>query len=217
MHRYFRVLLLLISPLLFGCSTTTKQTIATIGKVAFGNDDVVLGKDKINSIPYASAYIKVGDNPQAFVVLAYADKQGNLSWMSADHRMFVTRAGRLIKTIGLDNDLVSLSSLADEPLTKLTSKDSLTWQFQAEWEKDYVSGYFINSHILKKAKATIDILDEPHQTELFEELISIQHNGYSWENYYWVDQKTGQIVKSKQQLGPDLPVIEITILKPYAP
>ena len=54
----------------------------------------------------ASAYLKVGDAPRAFVVLGFADAT-SLKWFTADRNMIITRNGRVIKTLGFGNDFSS--------------------------------------------------------------------------------------------------------------
>lgn len=216
MHQIYRIFFLCSMPLLFSCSTTTNSTLATVRQVAFGNDDVIMSAEQVKKLPYASAYIKIDGNPQAFVVLAYVDKDDRLTWVSANNTMFITKHGRIIKTIGLENDLSSISSVAQDPLTELIPKSNYRWQFQAEWATDYVSGYRMLSHISYIGKFNISVIDASYGTNLFEENISVEHNGDSWKNYYWVDPETSLVVKSKQRIGPNLPIIEMTILKPYA-
>lgn len=211
-----RVSLLLGMTLLVGCSTTTYNTLSTIKQAALGDSDVVVSMSQVENLPYASAYIRVGDNPQAFVVLAFADKNGNLSWMSADHTLFITHAGRIIKTVGLENDLMLLSSASRDPLKSTHIDHPVSWRFQAEWAKDYVSGYTLLSQIKTVKEVTLPILDKKYDTWLLEESIELEHSGEGWQNRYWVDSQTGAILKSEQQLGPHLPVIEMTILKPYS-
>lgn len=216
MHQIYRILFLCSMSLLFSCSTTTNSTLATVRQVAFGNDDVIMSAEQVKKLPYASAYIKIDGNPQAFVVLAYADEDDRLSWVSANNTVFITKHGRIIKTVGLENDLSLISSAAQDPLTELRSKSNYRWQFQAEWAMDYVSGYRMLSRLNHIGKSNNSIIDASYETELFEEDISVEHSGDSWKNYYWVDPETSLVVKSKQRIGPNLPVIEMTILKPYA-
>ena len=67
---------------------------------------------------------KVGDVPQALVILAYVDGP-RMSWVSADGVMFVTQYGRLIKTVGLPNDLRYLGSLDKDPLKTSCRQDAI--------------------------------------------------------------------------------------------
>lgn len=209
--------------LLSGCSATSTDTYATFRYALFGGDDVEVTTEKVRELPYASAYLRVGDNPQALVVLAFADPDGSLSWVSSDNKLFITKAGRLYKTVGLKNDLYLVASSWPDPLHKMADSpddvlnpDAMPWQYNAEWENDYVSGYKMQAKFISAVPEKLLILDKSHDVMLVDELVSFGQSQNSWHNYYWFERSTGRILKSQQQLGPDLPVIEMTILKPYA-
>lgn len=209
--------------LLSGCSATSSDTYATLRYAFLGVDDVEVTTEKVRELPYASAYLRVGDNPQALVVLAFVDPDGSLSWVSADNKLFVTKAGRLYKTVGLENDLYLVASSWPDPLQKMAdspddvlSPNSMYWQYNAEWERDYVSGYKMQSKFISVVPEKLLILEKSHDVMLIDELVSFGQSQNSWHNYYWFERSTGRILKSQQKLGPDLPVIEMTILKPYA-
>jgi uncharacterized protein YceK len=218
--RFFILLGLL---LLSGCSSISSDTYATLRYAFWGVDDVEVTTEKVRELPYASAYLQVGDNPQALVVLAFADPDGSLSWVSSDNKIFVTKSGRLYKTVGLENDLYLVASYWPDPLQKMAdapddvlNPDAMRWQYNAEWEKDYVSGYKMQTKFISAVPEKLLILDKSHDVMLIDELVSFGQGQNSWHNYYWFERSTGRILKSQQQLGPDLPVIEMTILKPYA-
>ncbi|WP_068976655.1 MULTISPECIES: YjbF family lipoprotein [Aeromonas] len=209
--------------LLSGCSATSTDTYATLRYALLGVDDVEVTTEKVRELPYASAYLRVGDNPQALVVLAFADPDGSLSWVSSDNKLFVTKSGRLYKTVGLENDLYLVASSWPDPLQKMADSpddvlnlDAMPWQYNAEWENDYVSGYKMQAQFISAVPEKLLILDKSHDVMLVDELVSFGLSQNSWHNYYWFERSTGRILKSQQQLGPDLPVIEMTILKPYA-
>ncbi|WP_265468223.1 YjbF family lipoprotein [Aeromonas salmonicida] len=209
--------------LLSGCSATSSDTYATLRYAFLGVDDVEVTTEKVRELPYASAYLRVGDNPQALVVLAFADPDGSLSWVSADNKLFITNAGRLSKTVGLENDLYLMKSSLVDPLQIMADSpdgvfipDGMRWQYNAEWDRYYVSGYKVQTEFISAVPEKLSILDRLHNVMLIDELVTVGHNHNSWHNYYWFDRRTGRLLKSQQQLGPDLPVIEMTILKPYA-
>ncbi|MGE6133679.1 YjbF family lipoprotein [Aeromonas salmonicida] len=219
----FRLFMSLGLLLLSGCSATSSDTYATFHYALFGGDDVQVTTEKVRELPYASAYLRVGDNPQALVVLAFADPDGSLSWVSSDNKLFVTKAGRLYKTVGLGNDLYLVSSSWPDPLQKMADSpddvlnpDAMRWQYNAEWERNYVSGYKMQAKFISSVPEKLLILDKSHDVMLIDELVSFGQGQNSWHNFYWFERSTGRILKSQQQLGPDLPVIEMTILKPYA-
>lgn len=157
-------------------------------------------------------------------MLAFADPDGSLGWVSSDNKLFVTKSGRLYKTVGLENDLYLVASSRPDPLQKMVNApddifnpDAMRWQYNAEWEKDYVSGYKMQAKFISAAvQEKLLILDKSHDVILIDELVSVGQDQNSWHNYYWFEPSTGRVLKSQQQLGPDLPVIEMTILKPFA-
>lgn len=209
--------------LLSGCSATSSDTYTTLRYALLGVDDVEVTSEKVRELPYASAYLRVGNNPQALVVLAFADLDGSLSWVSSDNKLFVTKSGRLSKTVGLENDLYLVASSWPDPLQKIAkvpddvfNLGAMRWQYNAEWEKDYVSGYNMQVQFISTVPEKLLILDKTHDVILIDELVSFGQDQNSWHNYYWFEPSTGRVLKSQQQLGPELPVIEMTILKPYA-
>jgi hypothetical protein len=125
--------------------------------------------------------------------------------------------------VGLENDLYLVASSWPDPLQKMADSpddvwnpDVIPWQYNAEWENDYVSGYKMQAKFISAVPEKLLILDKLHDVMLVDELVSFGQSQNSWHNYYWFERSTGRILKSQQQLGPDLPVIEMTILKPYA-
>lgn len=224
--------------LLSGCSATSVTTLDTLRYALLGSDDVQVSAEQVQRVPYASAYLQVGDNPRAFVVLAFADPDGSLTWASADNNIFVTKQGRLIKTVGLANDLYRLTSGQPDPLQQLATQavtqavtqvvthvatmgvaDKLAlapWHYQGEWTQDYVSGDQLTAHIDQISEQQLTIQDKSYSVWLLEERVEMAHTKQRWHNRYWMDRHTGRIMQSEQQLGPDLPVIKMTILKPYA-
>lgn len=211
---------LTITLLICGCSTTSSNVAATLRYAISGPDDVTVAPEKINQLPYASAYIRVGDNPRAFVVLAFADKDGSLTWVSSDKTVFVTRYGRLIKTRGLANDLYLLKEKTKDPLSepaRLPADPNITYstEWLAEWSKDYVSGYHITTHLTYAGSEWIQVLDRSLDTLRFEERVEVEHNNTNWVNVYWFDKVTHRLVKTQQHLGYDLDVVEMVVLKSF--
>ncbi|WP_309266433.1 YjbF family lipoprotein [Aeromonas salmonicida] len=203
--------------LLAGCSTSVQKTIETFGYVFNKPDDIVLTSSELRELPYASAYIKVGDIPQALVILAYVDGP-RMSWVSADGVMFVTQHGRLIKTVGLPNDLRYLGSLEKDPLktSRLDKTPSMVWYSVAEWSKKYTSGYPLSMHYTQRGREVLNIMDHSYKTTIVEEHVVTAPDEERWLNHFWIDEQTGQVRKFQQQLGPFLPIIEMTFLKPYS-
>jgi hypothetical protein len=203
---------------LAGCAGAPHDLYETAKIAVMGQPDVELSPQTLDAIPYANAYLQVGDSPRALVVLAYAE-QGELKWASADKNMFVTRDGRLIKTLGLPTNLRRISATTPDPLSSPASltQSSSNWQWQAEWDQDYRSIHFMRSQFEDQGLETVKINGQEVTLQHVTETVEDQFLGRSYQNHYWREPKTGLVRHSTQQLGVDLPVLEMTILKPYQP
>lgn len=207
--------LALLAGCLSGCSLQSNPYLDTLQAATVGAPDASKTAAEVAAIPYASAYLTVGDLPRAFVVLAFAE-QGQMKWISADHNLFVMQHGRLVKTVGLDTDLQRVSSIESDPMGKpleISSQGS-EWQTQAEWSKDYVSGHALHAVLYRRELESKIILGQNRQLLHIEEQVEDRQLNTSWRNEFWVDPKSGEVIISRQQLGPKMPTIEFTLLKP---
>lgn len=203
---------------LAGCAGAPHDLYETAKIAVMGQPDVALSPKALDAIPYANAYLRVGEAPRAFVVLAFAE-QGELKWASADRNMFVTRDGRLIKTLGLPTNLRRISSTTPDPLSSPASmaQSSFSWQWQAEWDKDYRSIHTMHSQFENQGLESIEINGQTIALLHVVETVEDQFLGRSYQNHYWREPATGLVRHSTQQLGVDLPILEMTLLKPYQP
>lgn len=203
--------------LLVGCA----QHITSLGETAkfavFGQSDVQISSQQIKQLPYASAYLKVGKAPQAFVVLA-ANEQGQQKWVTADKNMIVTDNGRIIKTIGFGEDIVYVNNLISDPLALglLKPDTSKYWRAKISWSQVFRAGYEITSLFEYKGLEQETILDKPRTLARYDEMLTVPALNQSYCNTFWLDPETGIVVKSLQYMGPGLAPVQFTVLKPYA-
>lgn len=214
-----------------GCSQRISALNDTIKLAFVGDDDVKLTTEQIKANPYASIYAKLDDTPQAFIALAFAEPPISLSsvrpapdalelkWVSADKGMLVTINGRLVRTHNLfTGNLVAVTS--DEPDPVLLglhlSNTPKTWTRTLDWQPDYHFGYTASSQFNFIAEESIFINDTPTQALHFSEMVSIEALDIQYQNEFWVKANNGQVIKSHQKIAPNLPFIDITLLKPFA-
>lgn len=203
--------------LLSGCAEHIKSVGETAKLGFFGQPDVEISAQKVENLPYASAYLKVENAPQAFVVLA-AVEQNEQKWITADRNMIVTHAGRIVKTIGFNEDLCYVSNLNTDPLALglLKSSTSMKWRHRVEWIKVYRGGYDLLSEFEAKGSETMTILNKSRSLMRFDENVTVAALNLSYTNKYWLDPESGNVIKSQQYIGPDLALVQFTLLKPYA-
>lgn len=203
--------------LLAGCARHVTLLGETAKLALLGQPDVQLPTQKIEQLPYASAYLKVGKAPQAFVVLA-ASEQGQQKWVTADKNMIVTDHGRIVKTIGFGEDIAYIDNLKSDPLALglLNPAISKQWQTKVTWAEVFRAGYRVASHFEYKGMKSETILEQQRSLAQFDETVTISALNQSYTNSYWLDPKNGMVIKSQQYMGPGLALVQFTILKPYA-
>ncbi|MBC7005815.1 YjbF family lipoprotein [Photobacterium sp. BZF1] len=231
---------LLLSLTLIGCSQKFNDVNDTVNLAFFGDKDATLSAEEINQLPYASMYARVDDGPQAFMVLAFAEESATLGltdisvistpnttnrsstqlkWVSADKGMLITEHGRIVKTINLPSgNLVDSYSKQTDPLAlglhlPTTPKH---WQHSIDWQPGYHWGYPVKSEFDFITNEQLDINDSIKPSKYYIEHVSIPILSIQYDNHWWIDPNTGAVIKSKQKLAPNLPYIELTLLKPFA-
>ncbi|WEM41582.1 YjbF family lipoprotein [Photobacterium sp. DA100] len=239
MFRHCSTALLLVLSLA-GCSQKFKDVNDTVNLAFFGDQDVALNAEEISQLPYASLYARVDDGPQAFMVLAFAENRSTLGlthhsdlsstitaehmstqlkWVSADKGMLITESGRIVKTLNLPaGNLVSSDSYQPDPLAlglHLASTPT-QWQRTIDWQPGYHFGYPVKSQFVFVSEETLDINGTNKLTKHFVEHVSIPTLNIEYNNHWWIEPNNGMVIKSKQKLAPNLPYIELTLLKPFA-
>ncbi|WP_394153169.1 YjbF family lipoprotein [Vibrio maritimus] len=196
--------------ILAGCSQRFQDVNATLSEAFLGADDIVMTAEQIESLPYASAYARINDGAQIFVVLAFAEKnpatgEMQYKWMSSDRAMFIFESGRLVKTIGLYGD-----NLQGATHTQLTDS---SWTTQYDWMPDYRYGYKGTVTRTQDAKEAIETPLNRYQTQKYTERVHFDAIDQAFTNQYWQSQSSGRMVKSIEYLGPQMTKIEFTVLK----
>ncbi|EGR2303251.1 YjbF family lipoprotein [Vibrio parahaemolyticus] len=216
-QKWMRLLVVVsVLSLIFGCTQKFNDVSATVQE-AYGNYiDVELTPEEIEAVPYASAYLKIGNQKQVFVVLAFAESnpltgQTQLKWVSADKAMIVTENGHIIKTIGLQTTNLAgiygdVPAYSDSPVQYAISYD---------WYEQYRYGFPAKVERSRQGKETVVTPISSTVTDVYTEVVTFTNLGRSVENQFWVNGK-GEVVKTRQHLGPNMVPVELTILKGYS-
>ncbi|MEJ2767030.1 YjbF family lipoprotein [Photobacterium sp. MCCC 1A19761] len=221
--------LFLLTLLVSGCSQKFNNVNDTLRLALLGETDIHKSHLEIQSLPYASMYARLGDGPQAFMVLALAepkfgsnpDQQQSvqLKWLSNDQGMLVTEHGRLIKTLNLPTgNLLMTQSTTTDPLALglHLAKTPKRWQRRINWQPGYHFGYQLHSKFSNRGTAVILINESPVETLHFTEHVTVESLALNFDNDFWLHPQTGTVLKSRQKLAPGLPYIEMTLLKPFS-
>ncbi|WP_437614425.1 YjbF family lipoprotein [Erwinia sp. V71] len=207
--------LLLLCLLLQACTATQKGVGETVKRAFTGLDDVTVPQERIQSIPYASMYLRIDDGQRIFVVLGY-DEDGQLKWVTQDQAMLVTRNGRIVRTLSLYDNLVNVNNQQQDPLGKgLTLTDGDSWTRTMIWtENQQLRSGTAVSRFVREPDQVLELAGKRVACRVFREDVTIDALGKSWENWFWLDATTGQVRQTQQMVGADTLSVETTILKP---
>lgn len=208
--------------LLTGCSQRAADIHHTLRVATLGYKDAAITKQYVAALPYAAIQVKWGDGPRVLSALAFAEGE-ELKWVTQDKAMIITQHGRLVRTQGFSHDLTYTANIQQDPLPQLLqlwqqgNPESLRWGTEHDWQPGYYSGYKAISRFAYRGQEQVTILGEPITLLKFSERVVYPKLDVEQENTFWLAADTGAVIKSQQFIGPGLPAVEITLLKPYQP
>lgn len=210
-----RLSLLFLCLLLQACTQTQKGLEQTVMLAVSGPDDVTVTDQQVASLPYASLYARINEGPRIFVVLGY-DEQGQQKWVTQDKAMLVMQHGRLMKTLGLVDNLDEVSNLSQDPLANpLQLQNNASWTRVVQWrEKENVRAATAISTFQRGDDEVLNIAGERVPCRVWIETVRMEGLGAEWQNTFWIDNRDGAVLQAHQALAADAFPVETTILKP---
>ena len=165
--------------------------------------------------------MRIEDHPRAVIVLSTIEGR-DLHWVSADRVTFVTRDGWLLRTRGLQRDLAAtrwLPASGEDPLRTFAQTGVLPARAvyreidlgHADEQRVAVESRF---EIVKDE--TIVIQGRERATHRIDEIAVMRAWRWKTRNSFWVDPQSGQVWRSVQQYCPEMPPIQLELLKPAA-
>jgi hypothetical protein len=189
------------------------STVAESLRVAtVGFRDADVKKDYVEKLPYATMLTRIGKGPRSLMVLA--EKNGNdLSWIAADRTVLITRHGRILRTAGLPKNLTGTRFQIDDPLPGLFSAPPLSILRYVDFKERNHYGIVVESRFVRESTEPVTVFDTAFACVRY-----VEHNrcatlDWSFDNYYWLDARSGLVRKTVQTVSPDVPAIEMVITK----
>lgn len=221
-------LLLITMMLVFtiGCSGTYRAYYQTL-KITFEKqNDAEMKIVEVQQSTTDIIAVKREERPIAIMALAYLEN-GQHKWVSTDNVMLIMETGRIIRTLGLGDNLMYLSNLDIDPLKSLpysalskNEPQQVSWSFIVDLTNDEY-GYPIESIFSQPYQDTMQALNLNIEAVLYVE--TLRYNApaeyiqlsKSWKNYYWYA-KSGELIKTRQKVSPLSESLEITYLSRIA-
>ena len=216
----FKVIVLSVL-FLESCSSLNLQIIApnyydayiNIKGSILGFDDYPISRKFVQDIPYASMRLKIGKGASGLLILE--EKQGkNYTYLSADNVRVVIRRGKIIRTSGLDNNLINIKE-PNNPFQEFLEleKDELSYYSYSSYDNPALIDLRTKVTLKKIGIEEVSILGFKYSLLKFQEQIENTYLGWSVVNYYWIDPKDNFVWKSQQTLSPILPAFKYEVTK----
>ena len=183
-----------------------------------GRPDQKIDRETVAKIPYATVSAKIGKAGRTLLVLGQRQRN-DLFWVSADNAGLITRFGRLVKTVGLVENLIATEPLVPDPLQR--NPHRLAGQLDSSRIVDLDAGngyetYRIDAMMAPMGPETITIAGLDFKTLKIREVNRAVTVRWKFVNFFWVDIYDGFVWKSRQHFTRGLPPVDLEVLKPAA-
>ena len=175
-----------------------------------GFEDTGITKKTIDNIPYASSLLKIGKGPQGLLILESISSTKE-TWISEDGVYLVVDNGRIIKTAGLNNNLIDFISPIKD-FKNINEMVGRTYKYYYSYDYPYLRDLEVEVELKAKGKQKITIFNEVFDLALIEEELTNNYLGWSFINKYWVDEENN-VIKSIQKFSPKLPEFTMVVTK----
>jgi hypothetical protein len=207
-----------------GCAANPTSTFglasASLSGKSRSPDEYPMSTEQIAKLPYATLGVRVAKYPRAVVVLATIDGQ-ELQWVSADRVSFYTSNGWLMRTHGLQRDLGATRWVegAGDPLRSFVQTGTVPARGvyrEIDLRHEDEKAIAIESRFELVRDETIVIQGREHLTHRIDERADMRDWRWQVRNSFWVDAQSGLVRRSVQRYCPEMPPIELEVLKPAA-
>ena len=184
----------------------------------FGYPDLPITRQNISAIPQATMTARIGDGPEALLILGQVQGADQF-WISGlDRSILVLREGRVVRTFGFPENLRDTVSLQDDPVHRLLHKLEAPARYirRIDLQGPRRVSLTIESTLWPLGERTITIREIDFTTLLVRETNEARGAQWSFENFYWADPGDGYIWKSEQHIARSFDPVQFEILKPPA-
>lgn len=209
-----------ISLMLSACANVSSPVVQNAAKVVrneiFGYPDMELKRSAVNKLPYAVMLARVGNGPQALVVLSSV-LGDRLTWVSADRASLVTLGGRVVRTSGFPENLKNTVVGGEDPTNGLLHliTTGTTFTRVVDIDREHQIGLIVDSEFTILGRETINIVEIDFETILVRERNRARSVNWDFDNFYWVDAEDGYVWRSVQHIARTFPPLEYSVLKPF--
>ncbi|MES2256290.1 MAG: YjbF family lipoprotein [Pseudomonadota bacterium] len=189
------------------------QALRQSAAASFGNGHIT--KDQAAAIPYASMGYRVNGGPEQLVVLA-TDANGEQLWTSKAGIVIVTRGGRIVRTVGLANNVSAMTpgTGLQFPSPADAAKGNITYMRSEDFPDFPTYGLPVTCTSFPRSVQTIVILGQAISTLRIDDKCHSAEKNWSFTDSYWIDPDSRLAWRTIQHISPEGPTVETKILRP---
>ncbi|MCB5226049.1 YjbF family lipoprotein [Alishewanella sp. 16-MA] len=216
---YKNLLVMCAIVFLTACSGTYRTYVEMFELALKPKPDAVLSFSELTSDNPDYLYAKLGDQPRSVMGLLFIE-QDQFKWTSANQVILVTEQGRVVRTAGLENDLVYTSNTIADPV-KTGAFANTSWGRMLDWEAGEY-GYVVKSNFTVTENQFLTFFGQKVKVRKVVETLNYDNPSVYWrfdgvwQNVFWFDQASGKLLQSHQQLAPGMQPLELVFISEVA-
>ena len=179
---------------------TYLQNFSSVNSVVFGFPEYEITEDLLNEYENSFMKVRFGRGPHAILILAFVEDDV-YEWVGADNVKIFTLNGRIIKTVGLTNNIEIL-----KPSNNFSSSSDV-YETVNLYNPDLF--YATLNRSIDTRETTIKKLGRKISVNRIEERFQIKTIGWKGVNIYYQNTSSDQIESLEQNIHPMLPVAKI--------
>ena len=138
----------------------------------------------------------------------------SLTYVSADNVRIVLKNGKIIRTSGLDNNLVKIKEPRDSFKNFLRSQeDEISYYTYSTYDNPALIDMQAKITLKKLGTEEVEILDTKYSLIKLQETVENSYLGWKVINFYWIDSADYFVWRSQQSISPLLPIIKYEVTK----
>jgi len=177
------------------------QNFSSVNNVIFGYKDFKITNDIFDSYEYSFIKVRFGRGAHSILILAYVNND-IYEWVGEDDVRIFTKNGRVIKTLGLNQNLEIKNSRNILLPESLNSYESVNLYSPDVYSVTMSSKFFSEDAQLEKLESKIEV-------NRIEEHFEISSIGWKETNYYFVNSSTNMVEETFQHIHPRLPLMKV--------
>lgn len=197
---------------LAACQSMERNPLDLVHYVRSGQAVHSMSLEEIQTAPWDRIYAQIKGKGQSILVLAFRENNQD-KWIAADRALLNldSGSGRVVSTLGFENDLLYVSNTHQDPLQSPTTLSNASeWHRITDWKTHNQSGYAFNSTFSECPAETLHFFDFPFSTRCVQEQTTMVQTGKRFNQFFWYDTDSGKLIRSIQRLSSEWSELEIT-------